>query len=70
MPLIPPPLLRIYAGLRGRSVTLKIKRKQEGAPEPTKFLGHGWCDNLSRTATAAAYKDSADQVAGSEGRRS
>ena len=78
------------AGVKGRSVTLKIMRRKEvrsaasavasaatcslllsmwpprawwlnlsnaalllqGAPEPIKFLGHGHCDNLSRSGTA------------------
>lgn len=35
-------------GVKGRSVTLKVKRRQAGAPEPAKFMGHGACDNLSR----------------------
>jgi hypothetical protein len=35
-------------------VTLKLKRRQEGAPEPAKFMGHGACDNLSRCGGAAA----------------
>lgn len=25
--------------MKGRSVTLKLKRRKEGAPEPYKFLG-------------------------------
>ena len=29
------------ASVRGRAITLKLKRKKEGAPEPSKFLGHG-----------------------------
>lgn len=37
------------ASVRGRAVTLKLKRKKEGAPEPSKFLGHGqfpgWCSD-------------------------
>lgn len=36
------------ANTRARSITLKLKRKQQGAPEPAKFLGHGACDNMSR----------------------
>ena len=41
------------AGVRGRTLTLKVKRRQAGAPEPRKFLGHGICDSLSRSVTAA-----------------
>ena len=29
----------VEAGVKGRSVTLKLKRRKEGAPEPYKFLG-------------------------------
>ena len=36
-------------GRRGRTVTLKLMARAEGAPEETsKFLGHGICDSLSR----------------------
>jgi len=34
--------------VKGRSITLKLKRCKRDAPEPVKFLGHGPCDNLSR----------------------
>jgi hypothetical protein len=63
---LPPPLpatiLSHITGLRGRCITLKVKRRQEGAPEPAKFLGHGWCDNLSRSITLAGSADSAEEV--------
>ena len=36
------------AGVKGRSITLKLKKRKSDAPEPYKFLGHGPCDNLSR----------------------
>lgn len=32
-------------------MTLKLKRRQAGAPAPWKVLGHGPCDNLSRSVT-------------------
>lgn len=54
----------VPAGLRGKSITLKVKRRQEGAPEPAKFLGHGWCDNVSRSVTIASFSDNTDQVWG------
>lgn len=45
-------------------MTLKLKRRQAGAPEPHKFLGHGHCDNLSRSATLGrATASAADLVA-------
>jgi DNA repair protein REV1 len=39
---------------RAKTVTLKLKRRQQGAPEPAKFLGHGACDNLSRRCVCEA----------------
>ncbi|KAF8057676.1 REV1 [Scenedesmus sp. PABB004] len=55
-------------GVRGRCITLKIKRRQAGAPEPAKFLGHGVCDNLSRSVTLGRFVAGAgelyDQAAG------
>ena len=33
---------------RGRCITLKLKIRKPNAPAPPKFLGHGWCDNMSR----------------------
>ncbi|KAJ2520841.1 deoxycytidyl transferase [Coemansia sp. RSA 1939] len=39
------------AGRTGSLVSLKIKRRQEGEGKPGKFLGHGRCDNLSRSAS-------------------
>ncbi|KAJ2066437.1 deoxycytidyl transferase [Coemansia sp. S155-1] len=34
----------------GGAVTLKIKKRQEGQGKPGKFLGHGICDSLSKSA--------------------
>ncbi|KAL6766193.1 REV1 [Auxenochlorella protothecoides x Auxenochlorella symbiontica] len=39
------------AGVQGRSLTLKLKKRKEGIYNPVKFMGHGICDNLSRTHT-------------------
>lgn len=55
------------AGVKGRSVTLKIKRRKEGAPEPSKFMGHGICDNLSRSLTLGRFIDSAADIAAEAG---
>lgn len=41
--------------MRGKTVTLKIKRRKQGAPSAAKFLGHGPCDNLSRSVTAHVF---------------
>lgn len=55
------------AGVKGRSLTLKIKRRKEGAPEPSKFMGHGICDNLSRSLTLGRFIDSAADIAAEAG---
>lgn len=45
-------LIHTKAGYKGRSVTVKVKRRQsDAAKEPTKFLGHGRCDNISKSTT-------------------
>lgn len=46
LPPSPPSLPPV--GVRCKSVTLKVKRRQAGAGAPWKMLGHGPCDNLSR----------------------
>lgn len=51
------------AAVRGRTLTLKVKRRQAGAPEPRKFLGHGFCDSLSRSVTGARPFGGAGEVA-------
>lgn len=50
------------AGARAKTLTLKVKRRQAGAPEPAKFLGHGACDNISRSVTLARYVGSAEEL--------
>ena len=35
--------------VRGKRLTLKIKKRKKNAKEPTKFLGHGSCVNLSKS---------------------
>ena len=47
------------AGVKGRAISLKMKRRKSNAPEPIKFLGHGPCDNLSRSITLSRFTDSA-----------
>lgn len=51
-----------HAKLKGRCVTLKLKRKQQGANEPYKFLGHGKCDNLSKSLTLTTCIDDAKEL--------
>jgi hypothetical protein len=50
------------ASVKARCVTLKVKRRQQGAPEPAKFLGHGVCDNISRSVTLAGFVSTAAEV--------
>ncbi|KAK9825519.1 hypothetical protein WJX74_003581 [Apatococcus lobatus] len=54
------------AGVQGRTITLKLKRRKENAPEPPKFMGHGICDNMSRSVTVARFTANQEDVA-SEG---
>jgi len=37
-------------GVKGSRVTLKVKQRKQGAKPPPKFLGHGSCHNLSKSA--------------------
>ena len=47
-------------GVRGSSVTLKIKRRRDGAQEPRKFLGMGICDSLTRSAAVDRVQAAAE----------
>lgn len=51
------------AGVQGRTLTLKLKRRKAGAPEPPKFMGHGSCDNLSRSLTLPHFTAAEGDVA-------
>ncbi|KAM6985104.1 DNA repair protein REV1 [Aplochiton taeniatus] len=52
------------AGLQGRKVTLKVMVRKAGAPvEPSKYGGHGICDNLARSVTLAQSTDSGRLIA-------
>ena len=37
-------------GVKGSRITLKVKQRKQGAKPPPKFLGHGSCHNLSKSA--------------------
>ena len=37
-------------GVRGSRITLKVKKRKQGARPPPKFLGHGSCHNLSKSS--------------------
>ncbi|KAL4443032.1 hypothetical protein ABPG77_008523 [Micractinium sp. CCAP 211/92] len=51
------------AGVKGRTVTLKLKRKKPGAVEPAKFLGHGECDSFSKSTSLVRFTDVAADIA-------
>ena len=36
-------------GVTGKRLTLKLMQRKEGAKEPSKFNGHGSCNNISKT---------------------
>ena len=55
------------AGVRGRTVSLKLKRRKTNAPDPPKFMGHGDCDNMSRSVTLSRFTDAASEL-GSQGK--
>ncbi|CAM6091007.1 unnamed protein product [Calypogeia fissa] len=44
----------------GRTITLKVKKRKEGVGEPTKFMGCGVCDNISRSETVGYPTNSAE----------
>jgi DNA repair protein REV1 len=48
---------------RGRAIGLKVKRRKANAPPPQKYLGHGWCDNISRSVTLASSTDDKGRIA-------
>jgi DNA repair protein REV1 len=51
------------ANVRCKGITLKVKQRQQGAPEPAKFLGCGACDNFSRSITLGRYVSTAADIA-------
>ena len=55
---------RLHAiNMLGKSLTLKLKVRQEGAPrETSKFLGHGVCNNLAKSVTMATATDEIDVI--------
>jgi DNA repair protein REV1 len=47
----------------GKSVTLKVMVRAANAPvETAKFLGHGFCDNLTKTVNMSTATDSLEQI--------
>lgn len=49
--------------MRGRTISLKLKRRKTNAPDPPKFMGHGDCDNMSRSITLSRFTDSPAELA-------
>ncbi|XP_027106030.1 DNA repair protein REV1 isoform X2 [Coffea arabica] len=47
-------------GLKGRTITLKIKKRRSDAGEPVKYMGCGDCENLSRSVTLPMATDDVD----------
>ncbi|CAL4966740.1 unnamed protein product [Urochloa decumbens] len=45
-------------GVQGRTITLKVKTRREGAGEPIKYMGCGDCETTSRSMTIAGATDS------------
>ncbi|CAD6338550.1 unnamed protein product [Miscanthus lutarioriparius] len=45
-------------GVQGRTITLKVKTRREGAGEPIKYMGCGDCETTSRSMTIAGTTDS------------
>eukprot|EP01006_Ploeotia_vitrea_P020087 TRINITY_DN5232_c0_g1_i1.p1 TRINITY_DN5232_c0_g1~~TRINITY_DN5232_c0_g1_i1.p1 ORF type:complete len:361 (+),score=45.30 TRINITY_DN5232_c0_g1_i1:100-1083(+) len=43
-------------------LVFKVKRKQPGAPEPRKFLGHGKCIDVNRSCSLSTHTDQMDTI--------
>ncbi|CAN7986236.1 unnamed protein product [Ixodes hexagonus] len=51
------------AGVQGRAVSLKLKVRQKDAPlNPAKFMGHGMCDNITKSVQLLAATSSAAAI--------
>ncbi|KAI9004798.1 hypothetical protein BC832DRAFT_67826 [Gaertneriomyces semiglobifer] len=50
------------AGVKGRSITLKLKQRKADAGEPYKFLGCGDCDNYSKSVVLGRAVDSSSAI--------
>ncbi|KAG1450364.1 hypothetical protein G6F56_008372 [Rhizopus delemar] len=47
---------------RGKTITVKVLKRQEGAGEPVKHLGHGHVDSFSKSYTLNDYTDQMDVI--------
>lgn len=51
------------ASTKGKSISVKLKTKAKNAPEETaKFLGHGICDNISRSTILSVHTDDIESI--------
>ncbi|RUP45435.1 hypothetical protein BC936DRAFT_148187 [Jimgerdemannia flammicorona] len=51
-------------GTKAKSITFKMKVRKPDAKEAPKHLGHGSCDNFSKSTVLDAYTDDQDLIAG------
>ncbi|KAI9251981.1 hypothetical protein BY458DRAFT_589924 [Sporodiniella umbellata] len=51
-------------GKRGKTITVKVLKRQEGAEEPKKYLGHGKVDSFSKSYTMKDPTDNLEVVYG------
>eukprot|EP00112_Aurelia_sp_Birch-Aquarium-sp1_P007254 Seg179.3 transcript_id=Seg179.3/GoldUCD/mRNA.D3Y31 product="DNA repair protein REV1" protein_id=Seg179.3/GoldUCD/D3Y31 len=49
--------------MKGSQITLKLMIRKKGAPESAKHMGHGICDNISKSATVPQPTDDAKVIA-------
>ncbi|KAJ2356283.1 deoxycytidyl transferase [Coemansia sp. RSA 2618] len=52
----------VAANRIGSLVTIKIKKRQESQGKPAKFLGHGICDNLSKSTSLSQMTNDVTKV--------
>ena len=51
------------ASAKAKTISIKLKMKSKEAPlETAKFLGHGICDNVSRTTLLSTHTDTLDTI--------
>ena len=48
--------------IKGKEIVLKVKKRREGIIESTKFLGHGICDNFSKSCSVPYFTDDVDMI--------
>ena len=63
MSLSPASFFFVRSNTRGRCIALKLKLRKPNAPPPPKFMGHGWCDNVSRSVTLASSVEDKELIA-------